>query len=389
MLFKELLLEAREPDLKYAEKRIKNALDRVTVELEGNQSGAMSRLTLRYHRLDKAAKLMAEKRNELNAQMKAVAESLFDAEDAVLTRVVETISCTIMLTKAERAADKEPTLKTDYGSVVAELLRMVPELTDKIKDITAKYTEVVEAKDTPTQLRVKSKVAEGLMDTVKSWMKSFIAGIKSWCVDYDKRLAALKKELSPIAEALTESQLIRVYNSRDMDVADSQNARAEDILDVGRTMSIRDKNGLYYTTQVTLKHGTGYAWPEVLRKCGINPKTELKNKLVEHLQIPTLVAWGAKDRNRLVEPNSTNLSELMADIKRNGIKMPITITVSVKDQAGYVTDGNNRLAAAKELGIKDIPYVVEISEVPFMRHELQKAKSIKELGIPATALPAR
>lgn len=192
------LFEAREPNLNYTEKRVKNVLDKVTLELEGKDSAAMSRLTLRYHRLDKAAKLMAEKRNELNTQMKLVAESLFDAEDAVLTRVIETTSCTIMLTKAEKGADKKPTEKVDYAAIVGELATLLPELEARIKTLTKKYTEISEAKDTPTQLRVKSKLDEGVLDTIKSWAKSFLAEIKSWGKSYDKRLADIKKQINGI-----------------------------------------------------------------------------------------------------------------------------------------------------------------------------------------------
>ena len=192
------LLEARDVNRKYSEKRIKGALDRVILELEGHESGPLSRLTLRYHRLDKAAKLMVERRNTLNAKMKEHVEGLFDAEDVVTTRVVETASVTIMLTKATPASEKKPTLKTDYASVVAELSRLVPELEEKIKEITAKYTEVEEPKDTPVQLRVKSKVEEGIVDTVKGWVSKFLSAIKSWGKDYDGRLAAVKKQVAAL-----------------------------------------------------------------------------------------------------------------------------------------------------------------------------------------------
>jgi len=203
MKISELLNEGRQTDLKYTEKRIKEVLDRVTVELEGNQSGVMSKLTTRYSRLDKSAKLLAARREELNEKMKESAEALFDATDAVLTRVVDTVSYTITLSKAEKAADKKPKSSTDFEAIVKELSEMVPELEEKIKVLTKKYTELIPAKDTPVALRVKSKLEEGIVDTVKGWAKAFLAEIKSWGAGYDKRLAALKKQLqgTPLKEA--------------------------------------------------------------------------------------------------------------------------------------------------------------------------------------------
>lgn len=198
-MFVRELFEARNPKLTYTEKHVKKVLDRVTVELTGSESGVMSRLTTRYSRLDKAAKLMQEKRNVLNEEMKKVAESLFDAEDEVLTRVVDTVSYTITLSKAEKAESKSPTKKVDYAAIVKELGEMIPELQAKIEEITEKYTEIVQPKDTPMKLIVKSKLDEGLTTFAKSLVKSFkemLKSIKSWGKDYDKRLATLKKKTS-------------------------------------------------------------------------------------------------------------------------------------------------------------------------------------------------
>jgi septal ring factor EnvC (AmiA/AmiB activator) len=192
MKISELLNEGRQQDLKYTEKRIKEVLDRVTVELEGNQSGVMSKLTTRYSRLDKSAKLLAARREELNEKMKESAEALFDATDAVLTRVVDTVSYTITLSKAEKAADKKPKSSTDFAAIVKELSEMVPDLEEKIKELTKKYTELIPAKDTPAALRVKSKLEEGILSNAWKSIKSFTSKIMSWASSYDKRLAKLK-----------------------------------------------------------------------------------------------------------------------------------------------------------------------------------------------------
>lgn len=188
------LLEARDPSLKYTEKQVKNTLDRVTVELKANQAGAMSRLTKRYERLDKAAKLLQERRDAVNAQMKEKVEDLFDASDVVLTRVVETASCTITLSKAERGETKEPKVAVDYKAIVKELSEMVPELEEKLRELTLKFTKITPATDTPAALRVKVKVDEGISE-MWAGIKKLIASIKSWATGFDSRLEKLKAVL--------------------------------------------------------------------------------------------------------------------------------------------------------------------------------------------------
>lgn len=204
LTFKDELLiqEARDPALKYTEKtKGKDAekhVDRVIVELEGNQSGVMSRLTKRYFRLDRALKAMAKARDELNVKMKDTSEEFFDAEDVAYTRVVETCSFTVTLSKAIKAADKPSKISVDYQAIAAALEELVSqELTEKIEEIKKAYTQIIPPEDTPTKLTVKSKLEEGLSDAWKAFklkIKTFTKSVLQWAKGYDKKLAALKKE---------------------------------------------------------------------------------------------------------------------------------------------------------------------------------------------------
>lgn len=186
------LVEARQGNWKYTEKRVKGALDKVTLELEGADSGAMTRLAKRYERLDKSAKLLKEKRDALNAAVKEVGDRIFDAEDALATRIIDTISYTVMLTASEKAENKKATAKVDYESAYAELARLVPELIEQADKIRAKYTEMIPPKDTPVGLRVKAKVQEGLLDFVKAQWTKFMDQMRMWGRSYDSKLDAIK-----------------------------------------------------------------------------------------------------------------------------------------------------------------------------------------------------
>lgn len=189
------LFEARDPALTYVEKQVKKVVDRVILELSGSKSGSMTRLMKRYERLDLSAKLLAERREATNLAIKDTVADLFDATDEVLTRVVETASFTITLSKAEKGADKKPKESVDYEAIVRELQIMVPELEEKIKDLTKKFTEITPAKDSPVSLRVRSNVSEGVIDSVLKTIKGFVKTIFDWTKSYDKRLTVLKAKL--------------------------------------------------------------------------------------------------------------------------------------------------------------------------------------------------
>lgn len=209
MKVSELLVEERNKDWKYTEKRVKGALNKVILELEGSDSGAMSRLMTRYKRLDRQWKLMEERRNEVNRQVKDVADRIFDAEDALATRVIETVSYSVMLTKATPASEKEATKKVDYESAYAALARLVPELEEKAKAILEQYTELVPPKDTPSALKYTPKLEEGIAGTVKGWVakaKAFVKEMFSWGREYDAKLDAFRRKYKLKAVSLKEGR---------------------------------------------------------------------------------------------------------------------------------------------------------------------------------------
>lgn len=195
-----LLVEAdeerkRRPDLKYTEKEVKKQLDRVIVELHANESGVLTKLASRYERLSKAIKVMGEKKDELNADIKEKVEDLFAAEDIILTRVIETVSFTLTVSKKSKVADK---VAVDYKAIAEALMKLVPEdLQTQVEEITKAFTTVTAQQDKSPGLSVKSKVAEGLIGDLKasitSAIKRAIKKVTSWAMKYDKKLLALKK----------------------------------------------------------------------------------------------------------------------------------------------------------------------------------------------------
>lgn len=205
-LLSSFVTEARDKDLKYTEKVVKNKIDRVTVELNSHQSGAMSALTHRYDRLDRAIKEMTIRRNDMNEKIKDKVTDLFDAEDIVLTRVVETVSFTLTLSKLVKAAEQKDKVTVDYESIARELAKLIPDdLQKAVQEITDRYTEVTLAADKSPALRIKNKnddkLTEDVLSSLKRYMDSvskWIAGMLKWADKYDGKLDTLKAKLAKI-----------------------------------------------------------------------------------------------------------------------------------------------------------------------------------------------
>lgn len=192
--FKEHLFftEARDPSKTYTEKSVKNNLDRVTVALTGHEAGNMTKLAKRYARLEASIKAMKTKHDELNARLKDDVEGLFDAEDIVLTRVVETAQFTVTL--AKEIQKKEGTKDVDYAAIIAALTELIPdELQTQVEQITEKYTKIIPPKAPVKKLSVSKEVTnEGLVGTLAKTIKSFVKSIVSWAMRFDKKLDSLK-----------------------------------------------------------------------------------------------------------------------------------------------------------------------------------------------------
>jgi hypothetical protein len=127
LTFKEhlTLLEARKASgVKYSEKQVKGVLDKVTATLSGTDSASMTKLARRYARLEASMKKMKEEHEALNTRLKGDVQGYFEAEDVVLTRVVETAQFTLTMAKEIK---KEGTKTVDYEKIIAALSVLVPD----------------------------------------------------------------------------------------------------------------------------------------------------------------------------------------------------------------------------------------------------------------------
>ena len=190
MLVNEILNEARKKKVTYTETEIKGKLDRVTATLEGADSKSFSLLAKKYIALDDAIKEMTEQRAKLNSEIKDKVVELFNTEDEVMTRVVETVSFTVQVAK-----QSGPGSTVDYANIIKDLIAMVPDLQEKVEALTKTYTKATKARD--PALRVDS-LKEGLISNVIGAISKMANEFRTWMFSYDKKLATLKDKFKSL-----------------------------------------------------------------------------------------------------------------------------------------------------------------------------------------------
>lgn len=197
-----LLTEARRSDLPYTEKKTKNLVDKVIVNLSGNESGKFTKLSKQYKVLKDEIDKLSEKMVVLNAEIKEEAVDLFDATDEVYTRIVETASMTILIGKRQPdSIDK--TVKIDYEKAIKEISLLVPGLTEQVQSIIKANTQIEEklkvAKSPQLRVDIKEEFSiSAIIKFVKSIGSKLRQSIRNWAKGYDKKL----KEISQLIEKI-------------------------------------------------------------------------------------------------------------------------------------------------------------------------------------------
>lgn len=187
------LNEARQSALNYSFKEVKGKLDKITVKLNGNESGVFTKIAQRYKEIDNTVKALEVERNTMNEQIKEKFGDYFDeATDTVVTRIIETVSLTMQLSKrAEPEMGKD---KVDYEKALLILADMLPELHEKIAEVK-KMCTTAGSMSVPKSPALTVKINEDLTNKIFALLKrvmNWASKIKVWGKNYDAQLAKLQ-----------------------------------------------------------------------------------------------------------------------------------------------------------------------------------------------------
>ena len=182
------LFEARIKGALYTTKEVKGKIEKVIAELKGQNSSSWTKISKQYVDLDNEIKKLQDSREKLNLELKDRATDVFDLEDEILTRVVETAQLTITLSKK---AKKEAHPEVNAEAVIDALAKAdLPKDLRKMVDACIKAnTKMVAASETPERLTVKvNKVEEAFsMSGLIMHMKEFMSQIKHWLLAFDHK----------------------------------------------------------------------------------------------------------------------------------------------------------------------------------------------------------
>ena len=186
-------------EIEYKETRVKGLLDKVTATLSGSQSATFTKLAARYKKLDNLIKRVTEARNALNEDIKTKAEALFDAEDEMLTRVVETVSLTANISKRTPAGERDVEY-FDTEGFIEELMTTFPKLADQIKEIEKGYHKInkvpTAARSPALRVKVKEDVSqEEALDMVEKYSEALAKLVMQNIKPFDAKIAELKAQL--------------------------------------------------------------------------------------------------------------------------------------------------------------------------------------------------
>ena len=172
------LKEERQHDIEY-----KQTKDKVIASLTLQKASAASRLAEKIMGLDEQKKMLEKELASLKSDAKQYAESLFNLEDAVLTRAVETNSFIISISKETTRAlhDKEIFFK--------KLEEIYPNLIQQIKEI---YNATLKISTSSPSVKVSSLKENNVIQKIKQYISSLYNKIKQNLFSYDKKLNELK-----------------------------------------------------------------------------------------------------------------------------------------------------------------------------------------------------
>lgn len=223
-----LIPEARQPSdtIEYTD-TVANKIEKVTATLRGHDSAKYTVLANKLEEISRLTTEIKKLQGEVKAETKELIVDLFDAADAAKTRVVETVSVTLQLSK-----DPKPTETIQYAKVLdalekhltPELITVLTRLKEDFKSTTQKspslelirgtkvpMTDVEVVKTTKGKGKGKGVKEAGVFDTVWAWLKPLketATLIKRWATNYDKKLLQLRALLDEVNQQ-TEQEMGR------------------------------------------------------------------------------------------------------------------------------------------------------------------------------------
>jgi chromatin segregation and condensation protein Rec8/ScpA/Scc1 (kleisin family) len=174
------IIEGRNPDIQYQDKE-----GEVIAMLQSYDSQSYTKLAQKVKRIEQLKEEIKALEDEVKQSTRDDITDLFDAEDAVKTRVVQTMSFILTLSK-DPVATKTP----KYKDILAALSNhLTPEL---IKVLEGLKEQMVTVTQKSPSLKIRP-LDEGFVNSLFARLKM---AIMNWASRYDQKLAQLQQMAS-------------------------------------------------------------------------------------------------------------------------------------------------------------------------------------------------
>lgn len=214
------------PEVSYSHEEKKGEINKVIATLKGYQSGRFTKLGRTLNRISWLSDKLDQLKEQAKQETREHIAELFHAEDAVRTRVIDTVGFIFTMTK-----DPEASKTVKYAKVLEELqehltpeLKVVMEaLVEKHSSITQKAPALIKAQDKSrmaTEEGIDMDLNEGLWDGIKSFISKFAAKIMNWTKSYDAKLDKLKA-MAQVNESMYEIPEAAVSGKGHEDLVDA------------------------------------------------------------------------------------------------------------------------------------------------------------------------
>lgn len=207
--------EARVPGLDYKNEykgKKEPVFDRVILTLTAKDSEIMTKLAFKYKKLDNLQKMITEQRNKMNEIVKQKMDELFDAEDVLVTREIDTVSATMVLARKTPDSPAIPArveTVTEWDQVALGIMALLDdELLPKAQQLLADFTKINRIAEIParpgkspalTVTPKESRIYEStVIDKIKAYGKKILQSFLSWGKKYDFKLDTINARIAQV-----------------------------------------------------------------------------------------------------------------------------------------------------------------------------------------------
>jgi hypothetical protein len=198
-----MIVEGREtdnPDVSYAlagstkAKTAAEEFSKITAKVSGRTSESFTKLAKKLMDIEMLNKQIGQLRDEVSADAKTSIEDLFDAEDEVYTRYIDTVSLSITMSKSIEESSTETSALNVDGFLEDLMILVDGNLRPAVELLLSNHTKVSTKIRAAQKGRVTTKLPileDNVSTMVANFISTFTGKVMKFVTGYDRKLDAI------------------------------------------------------------------------------------------------------------------------------------------------------------------------------------------------------